>query len=113
MQYFAHITDADTLKTEYRRLCKKLHSDKGGNDAEFIAMQAEYSQRLEEIEAEEAERRENEQYERDTDGVSMLLNTALNIGLHELHRRAPKKVAKINDLLTKNVGQLLTGFFTK
>lgn len=113
MQYFAHITDADTLKAEYRRLCKELHSDKGGNDAAFIAMKAEYSQRLEEIEAEEAERLENEQYERDTDGVSMLLNTALNIGLHELHRRAPKKVAKINDLLTKNVGQLLTGFFKK
>lgn len=113
MQYFAHITDADTLKAEYRRLCKELHSDKGGNDAAFIAMKAEYSQRLKEIEEEAAEAQAEAEFEKDTDGVSMLLNTALNIGLHELHRRAPKKVAKINDLLTKNVGQLLTGFFTK
>ena len=113
MMYFPNISDADTLKTEYRRLCKELHSDKGGNDAEFIAMQAEYNQRLKEIEIEEEERRETERYKQDTDGLSSLLEVALNIGLHELHRRAPKKVAQLNDLLTKNVGQLLTGFFTK
>lgn len=111
MQYFAHITDADALKAEYRRLCKELHPDKGGSNADFRAMQQEYEQRLKDIEAEAAEAQAEAEYERDTDGVSMLLNTALNIGLHELHRRAPKKVAKINDLLTKNVGQLLTGFF--
>ena len=111
MQYFQNITDADTLKAEYRRLCKELHPDKGGSNAEFLAMQNEYNQRLKEIEEEAAEAQAEAEFEKDTDGVSMLLNTALNIGLHELHRRAPKKVAQLNDLLTKNVGQLLTSLF--
>ena len=55
MSYFQNITDADTLKAEYRRLCKELHPDKGGSNAEFLAMQIEYNQRLKEIEEEAAE----------------------------------------------------------
>jgi len=111
MMYFQNITDADALKAEYRRLCKELHPDKGGSNADFLAMKKEYNQRLKDIEEEAAEAQADAEFEQNTDGVSMLLNTALNIGLREIHRRAPKKVAQLNDLLTKNVGQLLTGLF--
>ena len=49
-KYFANITTAQELKKAYKRLCLKLHPDKGGDPAEFKAMQAEY----EDMEAVEA-----------------------------------------------------------
>lgn len=43
-KYFANITTAQELKKAYKRLCLQLHPDKGGDPAEFKAMQAEYEE---------------------------------------------------------------------
>ena len=37
-KYFANIHTTDALKKPYKELCLKLHPDKGGNAADFIAM---------------------------------------------------------------------------
>lgn len=45
MKYFAnHPYTAETLKSEYRELCKKLHPDTGGNAQDFAEMMNEYEQ---------------------------------------------------------------------
>lgn len=44
MKYFINFPyTAETLKAEFRELCKTLHPDRGGNESEFKAMSAEYS----------------------------------------------------------------------
>lgn len=48
-KYFEHITTAQELKKAYKRLCLKLHPDKGGDPAEFKAMQAEYEEAAQRI----------------------------------------------------------------
>lgn len=61
---------AESLKSEYRELCKKLHPDTGGSEEEFKAMAAEYEQisynidannRRRQREQEEAEQRRQEE----------------------------------------------------
>jgi len=47
--YFDNCHTAADCKTEYRKLAKQLHSDKGGSDAAFQEMQAEYQKRLTEL----------------------------------------------------------------
>lgn len=45
MNYFAHLQQPITeglLKSEFRRLAKKLHSDTGGSDEQFRILKAEY-----------------------------------------------------------------------
>ena len=43
MKYFVNFPyTAETLRAEYREHCKTLHPDRGGNESEFKAMQAEY-----------------------------------------------------------------------
>lgn len=43
MNYFRHHTyTQESLKKEYRILCKKLHPDQGGNESEFKEMKMEY-----------------------------------------------------------------------
>ena len=45
MKYFVnHPYTAETLKNEYRELCKKLHPDTGGNAQDFAEMMNEYEQ---------------------------------------------------------------------
>lgn len=45
MKYFVNFPyTAETLKNEYRELCKKLHPDTGGNAEEFKNMMNEYEQ---------------------------------------------------------------------
>ena len=45
MKYFNNFPySAESLKNEYRELCKKLHPDTGGNAEEFKIMSAEYEQ---------------------------------------------------------------------
>lgn len=47
MKYFVNFPySAESLKNEYRELCKKLHPDTGGDAEEFKAMQNEYAQVL-------------------------------------------------------------------
>lgn len=48
-KYFANIKTAEELKKAYKRLCLQLHPDKGGNVAEFKAMQAEYEEAAQRI----------------------------------------------------------------
>ena len=48
-KYFEHITTAQELKKAYKRLCLQLHPDKGGDPAEFKAMQAEYEETAQRI----------------------------------------------------------------
>lgn len=43
-KYFAHLKTTEELKKAYKHLCLKLHPDKGGDAAEFKAMQAEYEE---------------------------------------------------------------------
>jgi curved DNA-binding protein CbpA len=44
MKYFNvnNDTTLDELKAQYRKLCFKLHPDKGGDEREFVAMKNEY-----------------------------------------------------------------------
>ena len=78
MKYFVNFPyTAESLKSEYRELCKKLHPDTGGNAEEFKAMMNEYEQVTNDLngttarEAEEARqraeeaRREREERERE------------------------------------------------
>lgn len=48
-KYFANIKTAEELKKAYKRLCLQLHPDKGGDPAEFKAMQAEYEEAAQRI----------------------------------------------------------------
>ena len=48
-RYFENITTAQELKKAYKRLCLQLHPDKGGDPAEFKAMQAEYEEAAQRI----------------------------------------------------------------
>lgn len=41
-KYFRHVETLEELKKQFHELCFKLHPDKGGTDAEFSAMRAEY-----------------------------------------------------------------------
>ena len=43
-KYFENIHTTDALKKAYKELCLKLHPDKGGNAADFIAMKDEYKE---------------------------------------------------------------------
>lgn len=76
MKYFVNFPyTAETLKNEYRELCKKLHPDTGGNAEEFKNMMNEYEQtarnlsgtkqNAEKKAAEEAERRRREEEARE------------------------------------------------
>ncbi len=42
MKYFANIKTAEELRKVYRELCLTLHPDRGGNEEDFKAMQAEF-----------------------------------------------------------------------
>ena len=44
-RFFADNLTTDELKKAYRKLCKELHPDNGGNEDEFKKMQAEYAER--------------------------------------------------------------------
>ena len=45
MKYFVNYPyTAESLKREYRELCKKLHPDTGGNAQDFAEMMNEYEQ---------------------------------------------------------------------
>lgn len=49
---FVHFTSCKNiqeLKTKYKKLCFKLHPDKGGNSADFQIMQNEFIQKLSEL----------------------------------------------------------------
>ena len=48
-KYFVNIKTAEELKKAYKRLCLQLHPDKGGDPAEFKAMQAEYEEAAQRI----------------------------------------------------------------
>lgn len=50
MKYFINTPyTAETLKNEYRELCKKLHPDTGGNEEAFKEMNAEYNSILQNV----------------------------------------------------------------
>lgn len=53
-KYFANIHTTDALKKAYKELCLKLHPDKGGNAADFIAMKDEYKEAAKRVAWEEA-----------------------------------------------------------
>lgn len=49
MTYFQHITEADQLKAEYRKLCKLYHPDKGGSTEQMQAINNEYESAMRRI----------------------------------------------------------------
>ena len=53
-KYFANIHTTDALKKAYKELCLKLHPDKGGDAADFIAMKDEYKAAAKRVAWEEA-----------------------------------------------------------
>lgn len=53
-KYFANIHTTEALKKAYKELCLKLHPDKGGNAADFIAMKDEYKEAAKRVAWEEA-----------------------------------------------------------
>ena len=46
MKYFSEATSASDVKTEYRKLAKKLHPDVGGSEEQMKQLQVEYQQAL-------------------------------------------------------------------
>lgn len=44
MKYFTNCKTQEELKKEYRRLCKELHPDNGGNAADFQQMQSDFEE---------------------------------------------------------------------
>ena len=42
MNYFPSVTTAEQLKSEYRKLCKQYHPDKGGSTEQMQAINAQY-----------------------------------------------------------------------
>ena len=46
LKYFGKCSNEDEIKAEYKRLCKLLHPDNGGDAKEFAAMQKEYKKLL-------------------------------------------------------------------
>jgi len=44
MKYFVNINNAEELRKAYRAMCLTMHPDRGGNEEEFKAMQAEFEQ---------------------------------------------------------------------
>lgn len=48
--YFDKVQDMESAKKEFRRWCMALHPDRGGNTADFVAMQKEYIITLERLE---------------------------------------------------------------
>ena len=52
-RFFADNLTTEELKKAYRKLCKELHPDNGGNEDEFKRMQAEYAERTQGSEAEQ------------------------------------------------------------
>lgn len=44
MKYFANVHNADELRKAYRQHVINMHPDRGGNEEEFKAMQAEFEQ---------------------------------------------------------------------
>lgn len=53
-KYFENIKTAEELKKAYKKACLQLHPDKGGDPAEFKAMQAEYEEAAQRIARDEA-----------------------------------------------------------
>lgn len=51
MKFFKNIETLDAAKKEFRRWCMELHPDRGGNAADFVAMQKEYRNVLENLKA--------------------------------------------------------------
>ena len=69
MQYFKLIeVTIQNVREEFRRLCLKLHPDKGGNEFEFKEMQAEYERLTDRLASGEKAKAERE--ERKTDFTS-------------------------------------------
>lgn len=44
MTYFTNCTTQEELKKEYRRLCKELHPDNGGDAREFVEMRRQFEE---------------------------------------------------------------------
>ena len=49
MKYFQGATSASDVKTEYRKLAKKLHPDVGGSEEQMKQLQEEYQQALDNL----------------------------------------------------------------
>ena len=49
MKHFQGITSASDVKTEFRKLAKKLHPDVGGSEEQMKQLQEEYQQALDDI----------------------------------------------------------------
>lgn len=104
MKYFVNFPyTAETLKNEYRELCKKLHPDRGGNESEFKAMSAEYEQAARNLNgtrqhaqqeaAAEARRREREEEEAE----ARREREAARKAQEEEERREAERIAKAQE----------------
>ena len=49
MKYFTHLHTVEEVKAEYRRLAKQHHPDKGGDVATMQAINAQYHERLSQL----------------------------------------------------------------
>jgi len=61
--FFEIAMTREELRTEYRRLCVKMHPDKGGNHEEFCKMTAEYEKVLKNINCPEWDRNPENDWE--------------------------------------------------
>ena len=103
--YFDNCTTIDELKAVRNELLRQYHPDANGNvdNDEIREINAEYTKRS-------AEFALQEEAEQNTDAVALFLKGAVVVGVEALYKKQPKVVKKINDLLSKSVGENIADF---
>lgn len=112
MKYFEECRTAEELKEEYRRLCKELHPDRGGNKDEFQEMHKCYELRLEALVADSKYAHNSEELKKLRDlllhflyiykpGIYMRIMAAKQ--MPEVQILAPRILQAIKEVLPQNM----------
>lgn len=79
--YFKGCETNDECKKRYRELCKQLHPDNGGNEAEFKEMQAQFTTAFEQVKH-FTRNMNGEKYEKHTEEMPEEFMNAMNAIIH-------------------------------
>lgn len=82
-KYFGEIETMEELKAEYRKMCFKLHPDKGGNEEDFKEMKNEYDEMVKILAAREKDSAKAEQTaELFKNIIDIIVNLDIDITIH-------------------------------